>query len=270
MRLFAKSAYSLSPSLYGGARKRLFIGLMVASCLTLCLGLFAFLVLPWVAPGLSRHMVPAASVVVGLAAIAVISWLCLTLVFHIYTGRSLPGFASVRNLVIRLFLPLMELIGPVFGVERNKVRRSFIKVNNELVMADRGKVDARRILLLLPHCVQRSTCAHRLTHAPDNCVRCGQCPMSALLALRDRFGFMLAIATGGTIARKIVVEARPALIIAIACERDLTSGIQDSHPLPVFGILNERPCGPCHDTLVPLDLLEKALEYFIHGKSPIF
>ncbi|WP_242864780.1 DUF116 domain-containing protein [Youngiibacter fragilis] len=51
------------------------------------------------------------------------------------------------------------------------------------------------------------------------------------------------------------------MIIAVACERDLSSGIQDTYPLPVYGILNKRPKGPCLDTLVPLKQVEKALEY---------
>ena len=81
--------------------------------------------------------------------------------------------------------------------------------------------------------------------------------------LRDRYGIQLAIATGGTIARRIVVQTRPRCIVAVACERDLTSGIQDSYPLPVFGVLNQRPCGPCLDTLVPLGALEDVIRLFL-------
>lgn len=65
------------------------------------------------------------------------------------------------------------------------------------------------------------------------------------------------------IARRIVVQTRPRCIVAVACERDLTSGIQDSYPLPVFGVLNQRPCGPCLDTLVPLGALEEAIRLFL-------
>jgi hypothetical protein len=73
----------------------------------------------------------------------------------------------------------------------------------------------------------------------------------------------IAVATGGTLARRIVVERRPKLIIAVACERDLSSGIQDSYPLPVYGILNRRPQGPCYDTLVNLERVEEALQTFL-------
>jgi hypothetical protein len=52
------------------------------------------------------------------------------------------------------------------------------------------------------------------------------------------------------------------MILAVACERDLASGIQDTYPLPVYGILNERPFGPCLDTRVSLARLEDALKRF--------
>jgi hypothetical protein len=80
-------------------------------------------------------------------------------------------------------------------------------------------------------------------------------------------GLRLAVATGGTIARRIVVENRPQLIIAVACERDLAHGIQDTFPIPVFGILNQRPHGPCRDTRVMLEEVRKAVERFMAGTA---
>lgn len=260
----AKSPHSLPPGQYGGGRKRIFIGLMVASCLAFCLVLFAFLVLPWLVPGgVTATWLPLLSVSCGLAGIALLAWLCATLIFHIYTGRRLPGIPWVRHVLVRLFLPFMESLGRLCGIERNAVRRSFVKVNNELVLAEGVRVPARDLLLLLPHCVQNSRCRHRVSPVADNCRRCGACQIGPLLDLRDRLGFRLALATGGTIARRIVVECRPACIVAVACERDLVSGIQDSYPLPVFGVLNERPHGPCRDTLVPLAAVEDALAHFL-------
>lgn len=258
-----KSPFSLPPEQYGGARKRIFIGLMLASCLVLCLGLTVFLILPWSDALNGVVWLEHLSLVVGLVCIGALMWLCLVLVFHIYTGKALPGARSVRHVTIRLFFPLMELLAKFVGIDRGKVRRSFIKVNNELVLSRRKPVQPHQLLLLLPHCVQRSSCPHRLVHNADHCQRCGQCPVGALLDMRDKYGIKFAIATGGTIARRIVVQSRPSCIIAVACERDLTSGIQDSYPLPVFGVLNMRPNGPCLDTLVPMDALEDVIQLFL-------
>ena len=64
------------------------------------------------------------------------------------------------------------------------------------------------------------------------------------------------------------MERRPRIIIAVACERDLSSGIQDSYPMPVFGITNRRPYGPCYDTDVDLERVEEALKIFLVPPAP--
>ncbi|MGE9984750.1 DUF116 domain-containing protein [Desulfovibrio sp. SGI.169] len=263
-----KSPYSLPPEQYGGGRKRIFIGLMLASCALLCLGLCFFLILPWSDLRGGLRWLPPLSMAMGGLGIAVLAWLCLSLVFHIYTGILLPGMGGVRHVIIRLFFPLMELLAKAVGIDRDKVRRSFIKVNNELVLAARRPVAPRDVLLLLPHCVQNSGCPRRLRHGADSCARCGKCQVGELLNLRDRYGIQFAIATGGTIAHRIVIQTRPRCILAVACERDLTSGIQDSYPLPVFGVLNQRPCGPCLDTIAPLPALEEGIRLFLGLAEP--
>ncbi len=177
--------------------------------------------------------------------------------------RPLPLVGRVRGVTVKLLLPLMSLLGRALGFSKEDIHTSFIKVNNELVLREMGRFAPGKILLLMPHCLQNSRCDMRLTYDIDNCRRCGLCPIAGLLDLRDRYGVHLAIATGGTIARRIVVQKRPGIIIAVACYRDLSSGIQDTYPLPVFGVLNERPNGPCLDTTVPVDRLESALMRFL-------
>lgn len=261
MKPICKPRVALAGDEYQGGRKRIFIGLMFASCVAVCLCILLFFILPWF--GATNAWLEAASVSFGSLIIILLAWLCISLIFHVYTRRNLPGIKSVRHILIRLFLPLMEITGKFFGIGKSHVRRSFIKVNNELVLANQEKVSPDDLLLLLPHCVQASSCPIRLNFQPRNCRHCGSCQVGKLLDLQEKYGFRMAIATGGTIARKIVVECRPKMIVAVACERDLTSGIQDSYPLPVYGVLNHRPLGPCHDTLVPLQCLENVIGHFL-------
>lgn len=265
--MFRKSPHSLPPSQYGGARKRLFIGLMVGSCALLCLMLLTVWIVPYLGLSNIHPSLPLLSGSIFLLVITAILWMCLGLVYHIYTGRMLPGIARIRGFTIRLMFPLMELLGRTLGFRREEIRHSFVKVNNEMVLAAGVRAAPDRLLLLLPHCVQLSLCPHRLTQDVGRCARCGRCPVGGLLRLRDIYHFRIAVATGGTIARRIVVQTRPKIIIAVACERDLTSGIQDSYPLPVFGVLNTRPKGPCIDTLVDVIRLEAVIRYFL-GLTP--
>lgn len=248
-----------------GGRKRIFLGLLSASCLAFCLLLLLFLILPWLSFG--GAWIKYASIITGAGGIFLLLWSCAILVFHIYTGKRLPGIIGMRHLCIRLFLPMMEIVGKLAGIDKTIVRRSFIKVNNEFVCASRENLKSEDLLLLLPHCMQATSCGRRLGPDLSRCANCGQCQIGYLRELAALHGFKAAIATGGTIARRIVAERRPRVIVAIACERDLTSGIQDSYPIPVFGVLNERPLGPCRDTRAPLETLASAIAYFLEREK---
>ncbi|BBD09374.1 DUF116 domain-containing protein [Desulfovibrio ferrophilus] len=247
----------------GSARKRLFIGLITGASILIC----GLLVLLWVIPYIGLAQIhPTAPWVLGLALavlVGIVGWASLGLVLNILLGRSLPLTRRLRGLTIKIFLPLMVLLGKILSISKERVRSSFIKVNNELVLTEAGRYTPEQILLLMPHCLQNSRCDMRLTYDINNCKRCGKCPIKELLEISERYGVHLAIATGGTIARRIVVQTRPRLIIAVACERDLSSGIQDTYPLPVFGVMNLRPHGPCLDTGVPMHDLEQALQRFL-------
>lgn len=83
------------------------------------------------------------------------------------------------------------------------------------------------------------------------------------MKLKKERNIDVVVATGGTFARKFIKEKRPKAIIAVACERDLTSGIQDVRRIPVLGVLNQRPEGPCYNTLVSIDEIEKAIDFFL-------
>lgn len=255
------------------SRKRLFIGLLCGTGLCVC----AVLALVWIIPYIGlANIHPLAPWVLGLvfaAAILVVLWATVGLAASVALGRPILGSDRLRGVMAKVFLPLMTIFARVFGISKSRVRASFIKVNNEMVSAGAGRYRPGQVLVLLPHCLQSSRCLRRLTYDINNCKRCGECPVDGLLALSEAYGVHIAIATGGTIARRIVVQKRPRLIVAVACERDLSSGIQDTYPIPVYGVLNDRPNGPCLDTLVALPHLERALRFFLvdgEDRQPVF
>lgn len=178
-----------------------------------------------------------------------------------------PTFAMFQRLAwsaINLLFPVAIRLGKIFDIDKERVERSFIEVSNHLVLKKAIKVAPEKLLILTPHCIQIESCPHKITRDVNNCRQCGACQVGDLLELSRRTGVHFAISTGGTLARKIVKTIRPHAILAIACERDLTSGIQDVFPLPVVGVLNQRPCGPCCNTRVDMKEVEKAVKNFLH------
>lgn len=190
----------------------------------------------------------------------------LGIVYSLYTGKNSSFFFRPIQIIITHLLPLVIRMGKLFHIAKDRVEQSFIEVNNALVLSkDRGVIKPEDVLILAPHCLQNSECTHRITINIKNCLRCGRCNVADLLGLAEEYGVKLAVVTGGTLARKVVVENRPRAIVAIACERDLTSGIQDIYPLPTLGVLNIRPEGPCFNTKVDLQQVRKNLEHFLFG-----
>lgn len=174
-------------------------------------------------------------------------------------GKDIFFTRFMRLVVIKFLLPAIELMGRVLGISKDTIRQSFVAMNNSLVESQKLAVKPDRILILLPHCLQLFDCDIKVTGGIEKCIRCGSCDIKGLAELADRFGIDISVATGGTLARKVIVEKRPKLVIAVACERDLTSGIKDCYPLPVIGILNDRPNGPCFNTSVDVAKIERAL-----------
>ena len=87
--------------------------------------------------------------------------------------------------------------------------------------------------------------------------------MGDILGMVREKGVQVRVVTGGTAARKAVKDCRPEVILSVACERDTASGISDVYPTPVVGVLNQRPNGPCLDTVIDMDLFRKKLESLI-------
>ena len=244
-------------------QKRIFLGLLALTIIlfTLILGILWYV--PYV--GLT-NINPSLPLILGVCfgiLLLLVVGVLVTLALTVLLGRDLFFSRKIRGLVIKLLLPMMSVVGKLAGVSKDKVRRSFIEINNQLVLAQHPRATADKLLLLMPHCLQFHECQFRITGSTVHCKRCGKCPITGLVGLSEKYGVGLAVATGGTLARRIVVERKPRLIIAVACERDLSSGIQDSYPLPVFGVLNQRPHGPCYDTLVDLEKVEEALTTFL-------
>lgn len=201
--------------------------------------------------------------------ICVILLLCCLLlaIISIMNNRTFPGFGWLTGKTLFLLYPLVVHCGRLLHITQASIQHSFIAVNNRLLASRPLQTAAENILLLLPHCLQHECCDYKITRDPHNCRRCGRCQMPEILDLSVHKRITMEIVTGGTLARQAVQKYRPEAVVAVACERDLSSGILDSFPLPVYGVVNERPQGPCSNTRVDMALLEETLNSIILKKE---
>ena len=194
----------------------------------------------------------------SLGSVGLILLLCLAV-----KGITPIFFEKQIYLLMNVLFPVSRKIGKLFGVSRRKLEGSFIAISNIIFSRHKFKAKGSDLLVITPHCLQLASCPRKITRDPNNCKRCGGCNIGDLMNMADEFGFTFFVATGGTLARQIIVEKRPKIVVAIACERDLMSGIQDVYPLPAVGILNIRPNGPCYNTKVDLEEVRNAIKAII-------
>lgn len=175
--------------------------------------------------------------------------------------KNITGFTYwlLKNLI----MPIVDLLPLFTRLDKEQLERFYIDFNNSIVKSMDKKVDSSNIILLLPHCLQNQSCGVKITSDIYNCKRCGKCDISSLIELSDELGIKPMVVTGGTAARAKLAKLKPSAVVSVACERDLASGIKDVENLPVIGVINLRPNGPCCNTHVDVEEVRAAVSNFL-------
>jgi hypothetical protein len=145
------------------------------------------------------------------------------------------------------FLRLMRLTSRVanrFG-RRDWVENAAVKVYNALALIRSRKVGKGELLLLIPRCLSKET-------------------LDGVLNIAGKYGVPVFVATRGQLARRVIRERRPRAVVAVACERDMVSGLHDvAGKVPVLGLTMTLPAGPCKDARLNLGQLEEWVKAYV-------
>jgi len=64
----------------------------------------------------------------------------------------------------------------------------------------------------------------------------------------------------------VIRERRPRAVVAVACERDMMTGLRDvAGKLPVLGLTMQLPNGPCRDAAIDLGQMERWVQGLVAG-----
>jgi hypothetical protein len=175
---------------------------------------------------------------------AVFVW-SLMLFITVVTGRNIMLAFKSEGLHVEWLYPAVFKIAAVFGISRDRVGNSLVKVNNALIFATKKRFSASNLLVLLPRCLD-----------PEMRLKVAE--------VTKKYSCRVFTATGGSSARQMVKKIRPDAIIVVAFERDLVAGMSDSPKvIPIIAITNIRPHGPCKDTVIDVDELENAIRFLV-------
>jgi uncharacterized protein len=183
----------------------------------------------------------------GLAVAALLAMAWLAALAAVLRSRRnwLPPRLAEGGLVPWLMLPL-ERLGVRARLGRDRVGNSLLRVYNGLAAARaRPGVRPDDLLVLLPRCL-------------------GKEAMQAAMSVSARYGVPLFVASRGRYAREMIARRRHRAVVAVACERDLVSGIHDvAGRLPVLGTTLALPDGPCKNTVFDPVALDDQIRAFL-------
>jgi len=167
------------------------------------------------------------------------------LIITLKTKKPFAFFLKDKQ-VTKLFINNFSIyIGSKLGIPEDKIISSLLKINNSLTRILSKSIEKDQLLLLVPRCLSSAAKKELNQYGAERNIQ-------------------LYIATGGSQARSLLKEVKPKGIIAVACERELYAGMRDvPSQIPIISIVNSRPEGPCKNTLINLEEVNAAVDFFV-------
>jgi hypothetical protein len=173
-----------------------------------------------------------------------LAWLALIGVSYATHRALLPGKLAEQGLLLKT-LRLASRVGQLFGVKRDWTDNAAVAVYNRLAWARDYSVRANELLILIPRCLSRAA-------------------LDGVMEIAKRYNVAAFVATRGQLARRVIRERRPKAVVAVACERDMVSGLHDvAGRLPVLGLTMQLPNGPCKDASLDLVRMEEFVKKYL-------
>jgi uncharacterized protein len=185
------------------------------------------------------------ALLLSISAFSIIAWTWFALLLASFAG---PWLLLPERLAERgPFLALMSWTSAVarrFGV-RDWVEHAAIDVYNSLAQRRGRTVRKGELLVLIPRCLSKMT-------------------LDQVLEVAGRYEVPVFVATRGQLARRAIRERRPRAVVAVACERDMVTGLHDvAGKIPVLGLTMSLPAGPCKDAVIDIDKFESWVKGFV-------
>jgi hypothetical protein len=175
----------------------------------------------------------------------------------IWLGLATAAFYSGTNLLPERLLergPYLQvmnytsLVARLFG-KRDWVEHAAIDIYNTFAVRRGRNVGKGELLVLIPRCLSKQA-------------------LDGVLEIAGRYEVPVFVATRGQLARRVIRERRPRAVVAVACERDMMTGLRDvAGKLPVLGLTMQLPNGPCRDAVLDLPQMEEWVRGWVGGAA---
>lgn len=232
---------------YSAPPSRFFVwaAVTIAACAGAAFGLWYLLAprLTTVLPALATGLLLA----LGAASLLAWTWYLLLLASYYGPVLLLPERLAERGPFLRL-MAWTSHVARRFRA-RDWVEHAAVEVYNGLASRRGRRVGKGELLVLIPRCLSKVT-------------------LDSVLEVAGRYEVPVFVATRGQLARRAIRERRPRAVVAVACERDMVTGLHDvAGRIPVLGLTMRLPAGPCKDAIIDIERFEGFVRSFVEAPA---
>ena len=196
--------------------------------------------------------------VVGLAVLAVMTIIGVLLVRHFdRTGRTIfpKLFIVILNLVET---PIKNLLW-LFNLDSKTLFMVRSDLINILYRKKFAAIPFKQRALFLPQCLRNQKCPATTDAEGLKCKSCGLCEIKEIKKEAEKLGYLMFIAPGGTMVKRMIKKYKPKGIIGVGCENEIQMGAEMAVRAGVIPQTVPLARSGCVETLVDWEAVRKVM-----------
>lgn len=178
--------------------------------------------------------------------------ICITLILgiHLIKTKKLL-FPGVLLFALNLTYPVIKKIFQWLQLNDLLIDEISIDLRNRINRDKFKQLEAKDVIMVLPHCLRSTDCPAILNESGINCVKCGKCSIGTIKTISDKKGIDLYIVPGSTFIKNVIKKRPFKGVIGVACPVDLNLAMMSLDNFCPQGVYLLRD--GCINTLVNVD-----------------
>lgn len=173
-------------------------------------------------------------VVVGVVIILILIAISLILGVYQLENKKLV-FPRVLLFAINLTYPTTKRMLKLLNMDELLIDKISIDLRNRLHHNDFKELDAKDVILILPHCLRAQKCPAVLGNSGLGCVKCGKCSIGTFKKMCDKKEIGMYVVPGSTFIKQVMKQRPFKAAIGVACPIDLNNMMTSLAPLTTQG-----------------------------------
>ncbi|MBE6487123.1 MAG: DUF116 domain-containing protein [Methanosphaera stadtmanae] len=190
--------------------------------------------------------------ITAIVLVILIALIVITLILGLYFKKKKKLlFPGLLLFTLNLTYPLIKKLFKLFQLNDLLIDAISIDLRNRINHDNFIKLDARDVIMVLPHCLRAPDCPAKLGESGLECICCGNCSIGIIYSISQRKAIDMYIVPGSTFIKNVLRKRSFKGVIGVACPVDLNLAMMSLDDFCVQGVYLLRD--GCINTLVDVD-----------------